>query len=478
MENSKLVRLLKSLNQYEIRQFRDFLCSPVFNKKKILIRLFDELKKYYPDFKSDKLSDEKLYASVYPDKKYDYFKLKNSISDLFILGKEYLEFSGFRKDEDAKERYLLKELRFRSLLNIFQQVHKSALQRNEKKLEKDEQYLQHKLSLTVEELNYLTPQMPNMHLQYQQKMLDLFLEYSLIKIFKVYNVMMHEEKQNNFKYDKYLFDELMTFTDKSKFDNPTLRVYHQIISLESNRNDENFYKLKGIGEKYKNSLSVYDTYMVFLHLNGYCANEFNVNSRTDLATIHFEIIKDKNETDYTTLGSLLYPDFINEIKIALRADEIKWAEDYIEKNKSRLSSEKENTIYFCNAVLNLKKGNPEKALELLSKTNFPNFIIKVQVKLLQLQILYELEYFEQVFSSIDNFRHYIKRESTIKEDFKETFYEFVNILNALIKLKTLNSENGKDYELNKINSDIENMRSNQFGLKLWLKDMVKSDYKF
>ncbi|HMQ67943.1 MAG TPA: hypothetical protein PKA90_03095 [Ignavibacteria bacterium] len=474
MENTKVIKLLKSFNQNEIKQFRDFVNSPVFNKKEILIRVTEELKKHYPEFSKDKLGEEKFFGEIFPGENYNYFKLKNTLSDLFMLGKEFLAFNRFRNDEMVKERYILDECRLRNLMTFFKNELKTADDRIEKLPVKDEIYFFRKLELTLQELSFLVPQTPNKHLHFQQKMLDLFLNYSIIKIFRSYNVMMHEEKQNNVEYEKHLLNEIMSFVEESKIENPTMQIYYHIISLERNHNDDNFHKLKEAGSKYKDDISVYDSYMVFLHLNGYCTNEFNINTRTDLFKEQFELVRDKDSRDYTSLGKLLYPDFISEIKISLRYNQIEWAEDYIVRNTQRLSSDAESAVNFCNAMINVKKGNPDKALELLSKTNFPNFIIKLQVKILELQIYFDKEYFDQVSSAIDNFRHYLKRENTIKENFKDSFYEFVNILNALIKLNTGYYGNEKDFYIDKIRNEIEIMTTNQFGIKLWLRE--KADY--
>lgn len=472
MENTRIVKFLKSLNQYELRQFSDFVNSPAFNKKKALIKLFDELKKYYPAFTNKNLTDEMLYKKVFPGEEYDYFKLKNAISDLFILGKEFLAFLGYKKDDRLKEKFMLKELRLRDLDALFEQTFKAVSGKLNKAEVKDEHFVNHKLDLISEELSYLTPKAPNKYLNYQQDMLDQLLVYSIIRVFKIYNVMMHEEKQNTFKYEKHLFNEIMAFVEKNKFDNPTLLVYYHILLLEGNRNDENFHRLKEVGAKYKSELNEYDDYMLFLHLNGYCTNEFNINSRTDLMNEHFEIIKNKNERNYTSIGRMLYPDFLNEVKIALRVNEFDWVEEYIKRNVQKLSGEVDSTVNFANAMIHAKKRNFDKALELLARTNFPNFIIKLQVKILHLQILFGKGYYDQVISAIDSFRHYLKRETTIKENFKESFYEFVNIINNLIRIKTGVRKNESGYQLDEIKADIENMTTNQFGIKHWLRSQL------
>lgn len=474
MENSKLIKLIKSLDRYEIRQFKDFVNSPAFSKKKSLSVLLNELMKYYPDFNDIGSKEKQLYSKVYPGESFDYFKLKNAYSDLFSLGKEFLSFLKYKKDSQTKEKYLLEELRLRRLYKIFEQELKSAMTGMENNSIKDEHYVQHQMNLLYENMSHLIPLRPNENIQFQQEMLEHFLIYALIKILKSYNVMLHEIKQNNCTYDMYMFDEIMQFLDKKKFDNPTLEVYYFIINLEVNKNDDNFYTLKKTAKKYIDNLSHYDRYMVFLHLNSYCMNEYNLKCRTDLMREHFQLIKGKDGWDNIPGKKILYPDFLNEVKIAVRAGEIEWAESYIEKNKYILVEGKEDTLNFCNALIDYKKGFPDKALELLSKTNFPNFILKLQVKILELQIFYELEYFNQSVSAIDNFRHYIKREKTIKDDFKKMFIEFLNITGSMLKLKSGSFGKEINYYKDKIQNDICVMTGNQFGIKLWLMEKFNS----
>jgi hypothetical protein len=464
MENSKLIKLLQSLNQYEIRQFGDFVNSPSFSKKIALPKLFDELKKNHPDYKD--IDEKEIFSNVYHGEKFDYNKFKNTISDLYNLGKEFLAFLKYRKDNQTKEKYLLEELRMRRLNTHFEQELKTAYSGLKKCKIEDDVFIMHKFILKTEEMSYLVPQKPNEYIHLQQELFELFLTYSLIKILKSYNVMMHEEKQNNLKYNLYLIDQVISFLEKNKFNNPTLIVYYHIIKLLKNNNDDNFRLLKKAADKYRDGLNESDRYMVFLHLTGYCMNEYNINCRTDLMHEHFELVKQKN--GWKMMPKILYPDFLNEVKIAARVNELEWAERYIEMNEYILVEGREDTLNFCKGLIQYKKGNNEKALELLSRTNFRNFILKLQVKTLELQIFFETNNFDQTISAIDNFRHYIKREKTIKDDFKKMFIKFLNITGKLVKLKNGDFDKEKKFYMNKIKKEISEMEGNQFGIKLWL----------
>ena len=75
--SSKFVRLLKTFTSEELKSFEMWLQSPWCNSNKNLIRLFQVLKKYYPDFGNEKLSKEKLFKKVLPNGKFSDRRMNN-----------------------------------------------------------------------------------------------------------------------------------------------------------------------------------------------------------------------------------------------------------------------------------------------------------------------------------------------------------------------------------------------------------------
>jgi len=205
---------------------------------------------------------------------------------------------------------------------------------------------------------------------------------------------------------------------------------------------------------------------------GFCAYAYNVLESTGFMYEHFLLSKENFDRGSIELGKILYMDFLNHVKIAVRVNEFDWAEKYIDKFKSKLNEEKESTLNFCYGYIYYKKGNLSKALDLLSQTNFPNFIIKVQVKILLLQIYYESEMYEQALAMIDTFKHYVKSEKGLLEDFKNSFTEYLRLTNELIKIKTRLKEKQIGFDKKKISEGIEKIKFNQFGIKLWLREKV------
>jgi hypothetical protein len=305
-----------------------------------------------------------------------------------------------------------------------------------------------------------------------QDKLDLFVDYSIIMLLRFYNIMLHDAVQFNHKYDLKMFNIVMDYVRNNlKLDNPTMLVYYQIIQLGLEKSDENFFKLNKLRKKYRNDLSAVDNYMTFLHLDSYCANAYNEFSRTDLMYEQFLLTKECDINLFPELGKILYPDFLYSVKIAVRVDEFDYALQYIEKYKHNLTEEKKNTLDFCHAYIAYRKGRGDEALDLLAKTSFSNFIMKIQVRLFLLQLTFEKEYFDQSLTMIDSFRHYISRENLLLDKLKTTLLKFLKITGDLIKHNTGVNRNAKD-AVHKIRFDIDKLDSNHFGIKLWLMEKV------
>ena len=470
MQKTRLVQFLQSLNQSEIKSFRDFLNSPSFNKNKQIINLFELVIIYHPTFANNEINEENLFSKIFTGQKYDYFKMKNLSSDLLALGKEYLAFMNFKKNKDTRELYILKESKSRNLDLIFESTYKLADKRSLITKFKDENYLFHRMNLINELIGFNAPKNPSINLQLMQDKLDVFVDYSVIMLLRFYNIMLHDEVQFNHKYDLKLFDVVMDYVQNNlKHDNPTMLIYYHIIRLELVKSDENFFKLNELRKKFKNELGPVDNYMTFLHLDSYCANAYNEFSRTDLMYEQFLLTKECDMNQFPELGKILYPDFLYSVKIAARVDEFEYALQYIEKYNHNLTEEKKNTLDFCHAYIAYRQGRHDEALELLSKTTFTNFIMKIQVRLLLLQLAYEKHYFDQALTMIDSFRHYVSRESLLLEKLKAILLRFLKITGDMIKHNTGTVRKVKD-AVHKINFDVDNLESNHFGIKLWLKE--------
>ena len=71
MDNSKLINLLRTFSTKELREFKDFVSSPYFNKNQELLLFYNHLRKIAHKFPLKKVLRVGVYAAVLPRQLYD-----------------------------------------------------------------------------------------------------------------------------------------------------------------------------------------------------------------------------------------------------------------------------------------------------------------------------------------------------------------------------------------------------------------------
>ena len=159
---------------------------------------------------------------------------------------------------------------------------------------------------------------------------------------------------------------------------------------------------------------------------------------------------------------------MNAVITSLRLKEINWTENFIKENQNFLETDyKYETVSLTTGMLHFAKRNFEQSLTELEKINFENCHHKMHLRNLTLQIYYELNYYEPALSIIDSYRHFLSRELTISELYKDYNINFVKYFSELLKIKMETTEKDAGelaYEIDK---------SPEFANKEWLIEKIE-----
>lgn len=474
MKNTKIVSVLRSFSQQEVKKFRDFVKSPYYNKNKNVIQLNEALLKFYPEFSSDKLTEEHLYILVFGKEKFDYFKIKNISSDLYNLVLEFLKIQPDRATSFYKDYNLLIQVRTRKLFKL----HKKMVKQLEGELEdteiKDtlfnyENYLLSKESQFVdlfEKPSSITGII---------KEFDLYFEYLISGLLEYYNLLIHISKENNIRIDPKMLDEIVSYLEKGPVSqNPATLSNQYLILMKVKDNEEYYFKLKNFYLEHFNEMSVYDAFKTHMHMFGYCADMYNFKGDRRFIQEGYELFKHSYENGRVRSGELLYPDFVNFIKVFARAGDIELARKFIGEHKHLLTEDQlDNSLNFSNAYIAHREGQLSKALAYIVKVNFPLAILKVQVKILEIQLNFELGYYEETRELMESFKKTLQREVIVSDDYKNSILNFLRNTAALINVIEETSPNEIRYMLDKLESDMKEQQ-NHFGIKFWLEDRIHS----
>ncbi|MFI5211322.1 MAG: hypothetical protein ACHQIH_00420 [Ignavibacteria bacterium] len=447
MRDSKLISVLKTMTKKEFRDFGRFVYSPFFNRLNNILKFFEELKKYYPDFANKEFTAENLYSKMFPDEPYSYSKMKLLESDMLKLAEEYLAFIGYKENSFETDKFLLTELKKRKLNKLFEINYKRANKDLENITYKDENYFFAKFYFENQNILNIT----NNKLYYEkdiiQKQLNYFIDYFLLQILRLYSFMTYQQKYLfGFDFDLRFLDEvtgyITRYPDAIK---PLILLQYYDVML-SITGEENYYvKLKEMTEQYYRIIDINELYNIYVSLAKFMREKFDENSNKYIDEI-FELYK-------TILGKGIFKShfhmsntfFINTADLALRKKDHLFLQDFINEYSGRLPLEHTaDTLNYCNALKSFYEKNYESALGHLALVETLDISYKLIIKSLTLRIYYELNSIDSAESLIDTYRHLLLNNKLVTESLKNENLNFINYFSQLFRIKNeFNHENAE-----------------------------------
>ncbi len=453
-----------------MREFEKFIASPYFSRSRDLNPLFKTLRQFYPDFSNEKFTAEFVFTSMYPGKKYEQVKSGNLIktlsSDLFMMCKEFLIQSEFMNDKKRKEYYLLNQLRKKKLNKEFEKNLKKIEEENDFKnkgsieyfiqnyffkdvcreyyLDNDDFKNTYESVLSSGELIAVMALIKCLRNSDERTLADIYnleTRYNLIdNLFNHLNIesLLGEMKKNNDRFYPYV----LTYFLVHKLNKEKSKDIYFELKDHLNRN----MSLFGKDELYvlRSILLTFCSVMVMgPELRQFRKEQFELNDGNLKLGIYKRSI---NEEFHVVL-------FRNMALNSAMIGEFEWLEKFIIKYSPELPAEhKENMINFSNAMLYYFKSEFEKSLGYFSKIKLSLFIFKLDVRIFQLRIYYELNYFEQAHSLIDSTAHFLTDTQEASEIMAASIRNFLKYYRQIFKIKQL--EKADKAELNLILKNI------------------------
>ncbi len=460
MYTHQLIELLKTFSAKEIMRFNKFLNSPYFNNRKMLIKLFQVLKRSYPEFEGRKFTKEDIYASVYGKVKYNDSTFRNLMSDLLKLALEFMKLEGIKKNYVESSLFLTKELFTRGNVSLLM----SKMLLTEKLLDSkniiDADYFISKFKIYASRffMNMLTQKTTNKTLVTKEseiliESIVFMLCYFVMESLKHNDILLRYSRSYNIKkntatvtkfLDIFRFDKIIEYIrENSNINVPIIEIYYKLLETFLNIEDtEKYYDFKNTLLHHSKYLGTNENNFLHSRLIDYCITKKNmgVSNSFNLDREIFELQKIfiKNEYYKTDSNSYLTLDLYRNVLInCIIVRELHYMEEFISKYSGKLIPRHiTNVQNYSYALLYFEKGSYNKALNCINKVTFDQFVFKVDMKNLQLKINYELGYFETAISVIDTYKHFIKNNQLLSESRKILHNNFVSYALKLIHYKT------------------------------------------
>lgn len=430
MFNNISIELLKTFSAEDVKNFGEYINCSLFNKRKELIKLYSVIIKCRPDYTNPVLKREKLFKKLYPQSRYDEQTLRSRMAELSSLIRGYLTYAYLQKNPFRQKMMQAKEMMERHKYLLSEKILKDALEVLEKNKFSDPEYLENKYNVLSELCNVLSAEE-----NYKERLkaeiskaecyINLFLKDILtsakdIITLNVHNKdSMHSDYVNEFLKNLSLenFLKYIKKTENGHFNIISI-YYYTYLTRKENDNEEHYFKLKEIIFKEYNKFSKIDLFKFWDFLSG-AVYPTLFSKDQKFYRERFEIDKFFSELNafLTINGKYMYSQtFTNVFAGAAIVNELAWVENFIIQNKEKLLPEtRENTFNYCMAVLCSKKKEFERSLTYLEKIKFQELSYNLDVRMSYIMNYYELSLFDQLFSAIDAFKHFITENNNIPE---------------------------------------------------------------
>lgn len=479
MVNKNLIRLLKSFTKAEFSEFEKFAASPYFARDRNVIPLLRYLKKLYPEYPEEKINLEFIHKKIFPGKPFSEAAIRMQVSVLISLCKDFLSVSKFLENKNNAKFYLLEELENRDISEILiSEI--SQLEKNidsEKSITLD--YINSAFKLNTFKISQYEMEGKNTEIPELYYSNGDFLPVDVI-VKLINNVQDIISARNSYKVnnkkvfseallENINFDKLIEYAaeKKPKGYQLVLFYYYRLKFYTSNGDINFFYKAKDVVFNHWNSFAHFECYCMMLNLANCCWWQIKLGNMSFKADL-FEIYKLWLKTDFIIKPGYSYMDiqnYKNILYLALNLNEFKWAEDFMNEYSSKLSIRHSDDVKnYSLALLHYNKKEYDKALDMLKRTDYKNYVYKMECYLLMLKIYYEINAADSLFSLADSYKHFLDKHKNENLLVGQRHINFVKTLIKLQKVK-LSLNRAKLMEVKKITINNKLITSREWLLK-------------
>ncbi len=488
MRKSKLISLLKKFSKDEIKEFEKFISSPYFLKGRNLKPAYLIIKKFYPDFNSDKFSEENFFRKLYPKKKFEKKTSSHSIhvlfSELMLLAEKFLVYNGFEKGKFdyqyntcLAESYRDKDMLV-PVLKFFQK-NSELIKEDENKSDFYARQLETNSSIAGV---YYTLNRQKESFSFSQE--NLLYIYAFI--FDIMNKYVNDYFVNRYSYnieykgfavikkfiesfEPALFDKECG-EDDYETKNLALINYYIIKSRLDEDDKESLMSAIEIYTKIFDNLSRFTKWfnyaLLFNRLFGRIRfDSFYLHKANELIDYVWEKgVFSTHKKINLHLGS--YHTAMMVKAAVLNSNEFR---EFIMRYSDKVDPVYiQDTRDYSFSFFYFKENRIEECLKILSqKDSLSTPSIKINKHKLKICCLYELGHLVEAISAIDSFEHFLRNNKNVSEIVKTENLKFVSSLKKLIRIR-LGEVSDPDLEITRI---IELNKNSVFGY--WFEEKLQ-----
>jgi len=481
MIKHKLIEILSTFDKNEFADFEKFTNSPFFNEGRNYLPVVKALKAFFPTFNDVKFTKEILFNQIYAGEKFNENKLNIAFSRLYNMSEDFLAAKRLKEDNFGKNKYILEAFLEKKLYRAFEKKMAAANNSINNESGFSEKYFEEKSILHRIDADKI---FSNDELYQRKEDLLKRTEYTLYSMINRMILCRYDltifENEFGKSFDTGIVNEYFKVVDieqilkclkdsGSEYYAAMAMKYYGIL-LRMPCSNEIYSDFKELFYSNVDSLGNDEKFVYYNNMSAYCirkSNEGDKDFDLELLNIYKEMLE-RNVISHNSADFIELQHYRNMLLTALDANDISFIEMLLDKYSDKLNPEHKNDmINFTRAKMHFARSEFEQSLNFASKVNHEFFLFKIDIRTLLLQLYFQLGYYEELFSLIDSFRHFISASSDISESRKTRFLNFLRFTNSIAKAVIEKD----DLKLQKINEELDS--GGDVALVPWLQSRIK-----
>lgn len=480
MLRSKAVEIIKTFSPDELKEFGAFVSSGYFNTNKNLVKLYNIIAKNYSKLDSENITEEFLYAKIFPAKKYNYGIMKNLMSDLAKLTDKFLIINRNNKEADGirQRTLLLNEYGRRGLETYFKNL-SDKLEKHLGESQIGEEYYKDCYTIydVITNFYHQKSDFKNYYDGVIKKgelvllyIVSILSDEAVIK----FNMEHAANKQPETDYvnsviESMNIEKLIDFFEGSNITNKADIVIRlkTILLMKKEESDEMYYSVR---DEIYNNYGLYTNSMLYIMftntLLAYTEKRASQGSSEFFAEKYSMMKKMFSTVSMNSggVGHIFHSVYLDFILSSIKLGELDYAEWFAGNFVQHVDPTMRDVVdHLGKAYIHSAKKNYEAALAELALTGQADFHIKLRTKFHYLKCYFELKAYEQGFSMVDAFKKFINETKELHPDFRKSLLDTCNSYNQLFKI----SASPEDHSADKLNKQIEAIRKSRILSKDW-----------
>lgn len=418
MKKTLVWEILSNLSKKKLRTFNTFLSSPFFNHREDIITLYQNLRSSLLK-KLGIPSKEIAFKWIHPTKIYDDKEMRLILSYLHKVLEEFLWIQEVRNTDFEKEKFLITAYRQNNMHRNFDRALKKI---NKKLTAQPIRNPSHYFTrYNLEHQTYLSLVETGRTKELNLGKVEMYLDYAYLstKLQQAFLTLSHQAVFD-MQYHSGFTEQIMTLAQQESYKKePPIALYHQFIVLFKEGGIQEFIEFKPFLFQQIQYFTKTEFRGIYLLALNFCIKKVNNNYPAFYAETFDMYKKGVRMGLLLDNGKLTAFSFNNIVGIAIKQDELSWAENFINTNKDYLDqSHKTTTLSLNRARLEFTKKNYKKALSYSRHIDYEDIFNYMTAKILQLKIYYELNETDSLESLIQSLSIFIVRKKKMSYHYK------------------------------------------------------------